>query len=94
MIDQYGGFLNGEGRENMGTLIIRQDKKVRTKLRATIRTFRECRVTEEELRRHWKDQKEAQVSMHSRMFHVHLSLSVSSFNTSLRCSSTPAARAG
>ncbi|KAJ7917138.1 hypothetical protein B0H13DRAFT_1608630 [Mycena leptocephala] len=65
MIDQYGGFLNGEGRENLGSWIERQEKKLRTKLRAALRTFRECCVTEEELRRHWEDQKEAQMSMHS-----------------------------
>jgi hypothetical protein len=73
MIDQYGAFLNAEGQENLGAWIERQEKKLRTKLRAALRTFRACGVTEEELRRHWEDQKEAQMSMHSRTFRIHFS---------------------
>ncbi|KAJ7923347.1 hypothetical protein B0H13DRAFT_1602762, partial [Mycena leptocephala] len=65
MINQYGAFLNAEGQENLGAWIERQEKKLRTKLRAALRTFHACGVTEEELRRHWEDQKEAQMSMHS-----------------------------
>ncbi|KAF7337089.1 ULP-PROTEASE domain-containing protein [Mycena venus] len=65
MIDQYAAFLNAEGQENLGTWIERQDKKLRTKLRAALKTVRECRVPEEELRRQWEDQKEAQTSMRS-----------------------------
>ncbi|KAJ7820887.1 hypothetical protein B0H13DRAFT_1921094 [Mycena leptocephala] len=45
MIDQYGAFLNAEGQENLGAWIERQDKKLRTKLRAALRTFRACRMT-------------------------------------------------
>ncbi|KAJ7922304.1 hypothetical protein B0H13DRAFT_1603781, partial [Mycena leptocephala] len=63
MIDQYGAFLNAKGQENLGAWIEHQEKKLRTKLRAALRTFRACGVTEEELHRHWEDQKEAQMSM-------------------------------
>ncbi|KAF7326957.1 hypothetical protein MVEN_02589900 [Mycena venus] len=65
MIDQYAAFLNAKGQENLGTWIERQDKKLRTKLRAALKTVCECRVPEEELRRQWEDQKEAQTSMRS-----------------------------
>ncbi|KAJ7828415.1 hypothetical protein B0H13DRAFT_1917104 [Mycena leptocephala] len=50
---------------NLGAWIECQEKKLRTMLWAVLRTFHECRVTEEELRHHWEDQKEAQMSMHS-----------------------------
>ncbi|KAJ7828627.1 hypothetical protein B0H13DRAFT_1916981 [Mycena leptocephala] len=65
MIDQYSAFLNAEGQENLGASIERRDKNMRGKLRDALRTFRQCRVTEEEVRRQWKDQKESQTSMRS-----------------------------
>ncbi|KAF7334068.1 hypothetical protein MVEN_02312400 [Mycena venus] len=65
MIDQYAAFLNAEGQENLSTWIERQDKKLRTKLRAALKTFRKCRVPEEELCCQWEDQREAQTSMRS-----------------------------
>lgn len=76
MIDQYGAFLNAEGQENLGTWIERQDKNLRTKMRAALKTFRACRVPEVELWREWRDQKEAQTSARSRKYfsHTHLSL--------------------
>ncbi|KAJ7202987.1 hypothetical protein B0H12DRAFT_1035731 [Mycena haematopus] len=65
MIDQYGIFLNAEGLENLGTWIERQDKNLRTKLRAALTTFNACRIPIAELRREWRDQKEAQTSARS-----------------------------
>ncbi|KAJ6553265.1 hypothetical protein B0H19DRAFT_1377852 [Mycena capillaripes] len=65
MIDQYGAFLNAEGQENLGTWIERQDRSLPTKMRAALKTFRACRVPEAELRREWRDQKEAQTSIRS-----------------------------
>ncbi|KAJ6578348.1 hypothetical protein B0H19DRAFT_1253593 [Mycena capillaripes] len=58
MINQYGTFLNAEGQENLGTWIEHQDRNFRTKMRATLKTFRACHVPEAELRREWRDEKE------------------------------------
>ncbi|KAJ6469415.1 hypothetical protein C8R45DRAFT_837134 [Mycena sanguinolenta] len=65
MLDQYGVFLNAEGLENLGTWIERQDKNLRTKIQAALKTFGACRVSEAEVRRQWRDQKEAQTSIRS-----------------------------
>ncbi|KAJ7251190.1 hypothetical protein B0H12DRAFT_1018806 [Mycena haematopus] len=50
MLDQYGLFLNAEGQENLGAWIEHQDKNLRTKMRAALKTFNACRVPEAELR--------------------------------------------
>ncbi|KAJ6542921.1 hypothetical protein B0H19DRAFT_1076947 [Mycena capillaripes] len=65
MIDQYSAFLNTEGQENLGTWIERQDRSLRTKMRAALKTFCACCVPEAELRCEWQDQKEAQTSIRS-----------------------------
>ncbi|KAJ6582196.1 hypothetical protein B0H19DRAFT_1370295 [Mycena capillaripes] len=64
MIDQYAAFLNEEGRDSLGNWIFRQQMKNLTNKRNTaVRTLRECRVPEAELRHNWAEQKAAQSSI-------------------------------
>ncbi|KAJ7275583.1 hypothetical protein B0H12DRAFT_1228041 [Mycena haematopus] len=65
MIDRFGMFLNEENQENLGAWIERQQNKMERKHRSSVRTLRECRVPEAELRNQWRDQKQAQSSIRS-----------------------------
>ncbi|KAJ7174941.1 hypothetical protein C8R46DRAFT_832782, partial [Mycena filopes] len=66
MIDQYAAFVNEEGRENLGTWILRQQtKNLNGKRKNATKILRDCRIPETELRQNWKEQKAAQTSIRS-----------------------------
>ncbi|KAF7337111.1 hypothetical protein MVEN_02148700 [Mycena venus] len=67
MIDQYTAFVNEDGRDSLGDWMHRQREiNLTRKYNIAHKVIRECRVSVEELRRQWDDQKAAQMSIRAR----------------------------